>query len=248
LSCPVTYGFDHSLNGRIIFCGGWRCSNCAKRLAGKWAKRAELGLLELSEGSGHEAWFLTLTLGARYKTPHDGFVAIPRLWDTTRKAFQRWYGAFTYLAAVEGQRQRDAMPHFHILTTVEPPWPRGKRGYVTKHGVHDFAVAYGWGHQAELEIVSNAQAAVYIAKYASKGDPAMPRNFRRMRVSADWPALPDMAGSPLLVPARDEDIAHYIARVADETGSPPEEVYSAYTALIEKFREAKEGGTYDRTA
>ncbi len=182
----------------------------------------------MADTFGGGAWFLTLTLGGQYSSVAAGFQAIPELWDTTRKAYQRYYGSFAYLAFVEGQQQRGGMPHFHIITPVEPPTKRGRRGYVTKHGVHDFAVAYGWGYQAELETVNGPQAAVYVSKYASKGDPSMPRSFRRVRASRDFPKLPDLGGSPLLVIARDEDIAHFMARAADYTGEQVETLYARW--------------------
>lgn len=193
---------------------------------------------------GGDAWFLTLTLGSQYKTTRDGYLAIPKLWDSTRKAYQRWYGSMVYMAFVEGQQNRGGMPHFHILTDREPPTRRGRLGYVTSHGVHDFAVAYGWGYQAKLEIVLSSQAAVYVAKYASKGDTAMPRNFRRVRASQDFPKLPDLTDDPLIVPARDEDVAHYIDRVCSVTGLLHDEAYNLYRLQLTALhlaRQAKDG-------
>lgn len=235
--CPVTIAFNHEGKTSLIYCGSWQCRRCAKRNAGKWAKRAELGLKVLAGQDLADAFFLTLTLPGVYSSVELGFRAIPKLWDSTRKAYQRYYGGFTYIAFVEGQPKRGGMPHFHILATVEPPTKRGRRGYVTKHGVHDFAVAYGWGFEAELEIVQSEQAAVYVAKYTSKGDPSMPRNFRRVRVSADFPKLPDLGGSPLLVPARDEDVAHYLARVAYDTGIASDMLYPKYVQIVARLHE-----------
>ena len=223
----------------MLYCGLWRCPRCAKRLAGRWAKRTQLALETMKETFGGDAWFLTLTLGSPYSTPRDGFVALPKLWDTTRKAYQRYYGLFTYIAFVEGQQNRGGMPHFHIVSPVEPPTKRGRRGYVTKRGVHDFAVAYGWGYQAKLEIVDGPQAAVYVAKYASKGDPSMPRNFRRVRASRDFPQLPELDGLPLLVPSREEDVAHFINRVAEATGTPHEDVYKAWLEAQKRLYEER---------
>jgi hypothetical protein len=229
MKCPVCVAFTHEAKATLIYCNQWKCSKCAKRLAGKWAKRTELAIASMKGTFGGDAWFLTLTLGSQYLSTLDGFQAIPRLWDTTRKAYQRYYGSFTYIAFVEGQEKRGGMPHFHIVTSVEPPTKRGRRGYVTKRGVHDFAVAYGWGYQAKLEIVTDSQAAVYVAKYASKGDVSMPKSFRRVRASADIPKLPDLGTFPLLVPAYEEDIAHFLARVVDATGEQPEALYQKWS-------------------
>jgi len=238
--CPVTIAFDHSAHTSLIWCGQWDCPNCAKRNSGKWAKRTELALKTFAESGEGDAWMLTLTLGSEYTSVLAGYRAIPKLWDSTRKAYQRYYGTFTYIAFVEGQRKRGGMPHFHILTPVEPPTKRGRRGYVTKRGTHDFAVAFGWGFEAELELVTGSQAAVYVSKYTSKGDPSMPRNFRRVRVSRDIPELPDLGGSPLLVPSRSEDVAHFVARVVDATGVNAEDVYKAYTEALQWLHNEQE--------
>lgn len=228
--CPSTVAFNSMGNTTYIFCGTWACPRCRSRIAGRWAKRTELGLASFAETGEGDAWFLTLTLGSLYRTPQEGYAAIPRLWDTTRKAYQRYYGSFTYLAFVEGQAKRGGMPHFHIVTPVEPPTKRGRLGYVTRRGVHDFAVAYGWGYQAKLELVTGSQAAVYVSKYTSKGDPSMPRNFRRVRASRDFPKLPDLDGLRLLVPSRGEDIDHFIDRVSFETGVNQDDLYPRWAA------------------
>jgi len=233
--CPVTIGFEANGNAQLIYCGKWSCRYCSQRNAGKWAKRAELGLKAIGIDQNVEGWFLTLTLGSNFRSVTDGFTAIPRLWDATRKAYQRYYGGFLYMACVEGQENRGGMPHFHILTDVEPPTKRGRRGYVTKRGVHDFAVALGWGYMAELELVNSAQAAVYISKYSSKGDPFMPKNFRRIRVSHTWPELPDLGGQKMLVLARDEDVPHFILRVSDYTGVSPETIYKEYSQKMSEL-------------
>lgn len=226
--CPVVVAFNTEGQTSLIYCGRWSCPRCSRHNAGKWAKRAQLGLEKFAGESEADAWFLTLTLGSQYSTSRAGYKDLPRLWNSTRMAYQRYYAAFTYMAFVEGQDNRGGMPHFHIISLQQPPTKRGKRGYVTQHGVHDFAVAYGWGYQAKLELVTSNQTAVYVSKYASKGDPSMPRSFRRVRVSRDFPQLPDLGGSPLLVPSRSEDVARFIARVADATGLDPDILYPRY--------------------
>ena len=237
--CPVTIAFNHEARATLIFCQKWDCPNCAKFNAGRWAKRTELALASFAESGEGDAWFLTLTLGSRYASALEGYKAIPRLWDTTRKAYQRYYKTFTYLAFVEGQHKRGGMPHFHIITLVQPPTNRGRRGYVTQHAVHDFAVAIGWGYQAKLELVVGKQAAVYVAKYTSKGDPSMPRGFRRVRASRDIPQLPDLGGFPLLVPSRGEEVDHFVVRVADETGVDPDTIYARYKDIMQTLYETR---------
>lgn len=226
--CPVAVAFTSEGNTTLIFCGTWGCPHCSRFNAGRWAKRVELGIRELTQEGEKEAWLLTLTLGSAYSDIHAGFLALPKLWDSTRKAYQRYYSTFTYAAFIEGQPKRGGMPHFHIVSTVEPPTKRGRGGFVTKHGVHDFAVAFGWGYQAELSLIDGPEAAVYVSKYTSKGSPSMPKSFRRVRVSRDFPKLPELDGLPLLVPSREEDMAHFIDRVQSLTGVPHEDLYQRW--------------------
>ncbi len=230
--CPVAGAFDKDGKTHLVYCGKWSCPRCRVRNANKWARRAKKAVTEFSGEDGGELWFLTLTLGSGVRTPSIGYSLLPSLWDTTRKQYQRYYGNFSYLAFVEGQPHRSYMPHFHILTDREPPTRRGRSGHVTKRTLHDWAHSIGWGYQAELLIVNSEEAFAYVAKYASKGSSGMPRNFRRVRPSKDWPKDDDPKGGSWIVPSRKEDVPHFLVRAADFTGLAIEDCYEAYTALM----------------
>lgn len=226
--CPVTIAFDHSGHTHIVWCGKWNCLRCQKRLAHQWAQRARLARNPSGSLSGSNLFFLTLTLGGNAKTATEGFSAIPSLWDTTRKAYQRFYGTFSYLAFVEGQPRRSGMPHFHILTWNQVPVEPNRRGRVTKHALHNWAHALGWGFQAVCEVVTSGLAAVYVAKYATKQSSFTPKHFRRVRCSQDWPK-PDRGKLPAwLVPQRGESAVDFILRVSDFTGIPSDDLYPRY--------------------
>lgn len=237
--CPVCAAFDSDGQTHLIYCGQWSCPVCSRRNADKWAARANAWFDDPANGKEAELWFMTLTLGRRFHTAAQGFSALPGLWDTTRKAYQRYYGTFTYIAFVEGQPLRTYMPHFHILTTTEPPIHRGKKGFVTKHGLHDFAIAYGWGFEADLQIVNSQEAALYVAKYASKQSPLTPKGFRRVRVSQDWPKGDPPSGGQWIVPAKDEDIAHFMVRVADYTNHDPRELWERWQVALQDLAERR---------
>lgn len=226
--CPSTIGFTLDAKPRLVYCGQWTCRYCAKHLSAIWAKRARLHIFKAVSTSDGPYWFLTLTLGSKFKTPRSGFAVLPKLWDTLRKCIQRSVPTFHYLAFVEGQPQRSNMPHFHILMNCEPPAKRNKRGEITEHALHDFAVSKGWGFEAYLEPVTDDQAGWYVAKYMSKQSPDTPKGFRRVRVSRGWARLKRTAHAPLIVPSRGEDITDFILRLADCTGQPEEVCYSQY--------------------
>lgn len=208
-----------------------------KRLAGKWAKRAELGRVPAPTDPNPEFWFLTLTLPSVYADAEQGFKALPVLWDTTRKSYQRFYETWMYMAFVEGQPNRGNMPHFHVLSDVVPPIKPGKKGYVTKHGLHDWAVALGWGFMADLQIVSNSGGAAYVAKYASKQAPNAPKGFRRVRCSQSWPKLPDLGGNAWLVPSKNEEIDQFIIRVSETVNIDPDTLYPRWAAAQLEIKE-----------
>lgn len=120
---------------------------------------------------------------------------------------QRIVGKWEYCAFVEGQPKRGGMPHFHIISLIKAP----KR-------LKDMAMQAGFGHQAKEAVVTSDGAAGYVAKYASKSDEAMPRDFRRVRTSRGWAKLPEYHGMPLIVKARKEFLSEYLLRVSDITG------------------------------
>lgn len=202
--CPTQKAFDHFGKVVNVYCGNWACPRCGKVNARLWAWRVRIHI-QSSEG---RTYFWTLTLGSKYTTPEQGFKALPKLWDTFRKLIQRAIpGRWEYCAVVEGQPKRGYMPHFHIISLTKAP----KR-------LKDLAVQAGFGHQAKEVAINGAQAASYVTKYSTKGGQAMPKGFRRVRVSQGWPKLPDYHGFPLLVKARNEFTSTYLMRVSDITG------------------------------
>jgi hypothetical protein len=90
--------------------------------------------------------------------------------------------------------------------------------------IKDLAYQAGFGYMATEELVASWKAAWYVAKYASKHDPSIPRNFRRCRSSRDWAKLPETTLPAYLVKSRSEHLWEFIARVADVTGLDHEQL------------------------
>jgi len=240
--CPRLVGFTKSGEARLIPCGLWSCANCARRQARKWARRAYLHIEQRAEEC-KTFYFYTLTLGSAYRfNVESGFKALPKLWDGTRKDVQRKVGRFEYLAFVEGQPQRGGMPHFHILMNCEPPCERNKKGLITKHALHDYAVKRGFGYETSLSIVSDKLASFYVSKYASKQHPAIPRSFRRIRCCQTWAKLPIDPTRRLIVRAYLEGIADFIDRVNYVSGVPHEKLYNAYAKAVQELVKQKIDG------
>lgn len=228
--CPVIAAFSTSGQAVLVPCGLWSCPRCARLLARKWARRVRLHLNELPG----EWWFITLTFGSDYRKPEQAFKVLPKLWDALRKELQRAYPSWQFMAFVEGQaKSRGGMPHFHIISNRHPPSALGKRGQWTKRGEHDWAVKRGFGFEIDCAIVNGDEASAYVAKYASKGDPSMPRKFRRVRASQSWQKLPETGKKPLIVPAKGETLVAFLIRVQGETDVDLDTLY-------ERWREAQD--------
>lgn len=223
--CPVIAAFKPSGEAVLIPCGLWTCPRCSKLLARKWARRVRLHI----EANPGEWWFLTLTFGSSYRTPTQAFAAMPRLWDSLRKQMKRKYPNWQFMAFVEGQaKNRGGMPHFHIVSNQHPPSERGKRGQWTKRGVHDWAVERGFGFEADASPVDTHEAAAYVSKYASKGDPSMPRKFRRVRASQGWTKTPKNPAKTLIVPAKGESLVAFLIRVQEHAEVGIDELYERW--------------------
>src|SRR5262249_32658198 len=115
--CPTMFAFNTRGQVVAVPCGLWTCPKCAKTNANLWAWRVQIHIIQ----SGQLAYFWTFTLGSAYKTPQQGFKALPRLWDNLRKYLQRTFGQFDYCAFVEGQPKRAYMPHFHVIVLRKSP-------------------------------------------------------------------------------------------------------------------------------
>lgn len=216
--CPICKAFNPG--GKIVnvYCGRWDCERCSKINSRMWAWRVRIHI----ESARGGAFFWTLTLGSKYEAAVDGYRALPRLWDTFRKMVQRIVGKWEYCAFVEGQPKRSGMPHFHIISLVKAP----KR-------LKDMAMQAGFGYQAKEIAVTSSGAASYVAKYASKQDEAMPRDFRRVRTSRGWARLPTYHGMSLIVKARKEFLSEYLLRVAEITGVDLETLHARWTLAHE---------------
>lgn len=125
------------------------------------------------------------------------------------------------------------MPHFHVLSSSPPTAKPGKHGYITKHNMHAWAVALGWGFEADLQEVRGDKAASYVAKYASKQHPSTPKGFRRVRASRGWAKDLPESFRRLIVPFRGESLVDFIIRVAEITGLPAEELATAWQRVWE---------------
>jgi hypothetical protein len=226
-TCPYGIGFSDHGKAVPLYCGKWACERCRTDLAKQWAWRASLHI----NNSTSEAFFWTLTLRPGIQTSYQGFRALPALWDNLRKKMQRVTGKWTYLAFVECHPQRHSIPHFHAISLTKAPMV----GDHIRNPIKDLAYQAGFGFMATEEVVQGWKAAWYVAKYASKHDPAIPRNFRRCRASRDWTKLPEMDLPAYLVKGRNEHLSEFIIRASENTDVDPDTLYRRYKIACNLF-------------
>jgi len=208
--CPYGIGFNNAGKAVALFCGKWSCETCRMVLAKQWAWRASLHI----STTNRQAYFWTLTLRPDIRTAYQGFRVIPQSWDNLRKTMQRKTGKWCYLAFVECHPKRSHIPHFHVLSLTPSPVVGSHHAQPLK----DLAYQSGFGFMATEELVESWKAAWYVAKYASKHDPSIPRGFRRCRSSRDWTKLPEQTLAAYMVKSRSEHLWQFIVRVAEQTG------------------------------
>lgn len=229
----------------LVPCGQWSCPRCARVLARKWARRTRLHM----EANPGLWWHIVLTFGSKYRSPYTAFKAIPRLWDSLRKECKREYPDWQFMAFVEGQaKTRGGMPHFHIVGNQHPPSAKGKQGQWTERGLHDWAVKRGFGYQAYCTLVDGPEAAHYVSKYASKGDPSMPKGFRRVRASQRWTKDAVDQNRKLIVPAKGESLIEFLLRVNTLTGLDMETLYQHWHEANEQLKRSNQDRDEDESA
>lgn len=239
-TCPVIAAFTPAGLPVLVSCGLWTCPVCSRRLARKWARRVRLHI----EANDQTGWFfITLTFGSDYRSPTKAFAALPQLWGALQKEMKRRYPGWQYMAFVEGQaKTRGGMPHFHIISNRHPPSEKGKKGQWTKHGLHNWAVKRGFGFEVECDPVIGTEAAGYVSKYASKGDPSMPRKFRRVRASRTWTKIPKDPNKRLMVPAKGESLIDFLMRVNERSEVPLDDLYQRWHEANEALKRANDTG------
>lgn len=205
--CPHSYrAFNENAELVTMACDNWNCVHCSRVLAWRWAERVRYGV---ALWPLRDAYFWTLTLPGWVHYPKTGFRILPDMWDRFRREIQKRYPHWQYAAFVECHPHRNLIPHFHVVSLSPTPYR-----------LKDLAVHCGFGHQVKDLQITGRHAANYVTKYASKQGYAMPRGFRRVRVSRHWPKLPkpeyDLNVYPML--AR-ESVTAYIRRVAVITGA-----------------------------
>lgn len=204
-ACPTGMR-SFNANGDVVrlACDQWKCDHCRKVLSYRWGQRVRYGLALWPDTA--RLW--TLTLPGTIKSASFAFRILPGCWDNLRKHMQRSVGKWQYAAFVELHPKRAGIAHFHIVSLAGCP-----------ERLNDFAHHAGFGYKATDTEIEGVKASYYVSKYTSKQGAEMPKGFRRVRLSAQWPKLPLPTYDVEILPIRkSESLPGYFARIAATAG------------------------------
>lgn len=245
--CIATLGCTE--NGYVfpVRCKRWNCSVCAPLNALHEAIRTANGVRAIY-AAGLIPKFATITQPASVKTPEFAYHILADQWDKFRNRWQYWARKQNapnfYAAFVEGQARRDGMPHFHVIATLLPK----------KSLLGAWVVESGLGYETSLSTVKpNSGAAWYVSKYSTKSSDAalMPKGFRRVRYSQDWPQMRfrvDDREDAACVKLPGETIAHWTWRCAELFGTSPNDVARQAEDLLSSALPSRARETAERQA
>lgn len=234
--CAITWGYVLERQAFIpVRCDQWQCDYCRRIKSLRLAQRAVAGMAKMI---GQPA-FWTLTLPGHMKSVSFAYKVLPTNWDNLRKRIQRTTAKLYYFAVVEGQRHRNGMPHFHILCDVRLSSKKGDAAEERALKAH--ALKCGFGYQCDVKSVDGNGVLYYVAKYVSKADTNMPKGFRRVRTSQDWPPLPEFeASGTLLQWSMHETFEQWTNYLSQATGLHRLELQGDFMATVDELSKGRE--------
>lgn len=159
-------------------CKQWNCPACAPKNAYKAVLRGFNGST-LMTTAGLPLHFLTVTSHEKL-SPAASLAVLPKAWNKLNRRVKREAAAPEYYAIPE--QHKDGRWHLHAIITAK----------MSRKWWKDNARECGLGYQSDVkEVQQLGGIPYYIGKYITKalenGD--LPRHFRRIRTSANWPKL-----------------------------------------------------------
>ncbi len=231
--CMATQGVTPEGKVFPVRCKQWHCPVCAPINAQYCAIKTANGVYALM-AAGIMPRFATITQSGKVRTPRFAYSILASQWSGFRNRWEYWARKQgipnPYAAFVEGQSRRAGMPHFHILAA----------GLPDKEKLQEMVVSSGFGYQVDLQrIKPNAGAAWYVSKYSTKSSDAqfMPRGFRRVRYSEDWPNMlfrADLLEGASIIREPRESYAHWIVRAVQAFGVDPQSVMLQTQELVDQ--------------
>lgn len=166
-------------------CKQWSCNYCAELNKDYWIHQATRGAI-LITSEGRELQFVTLT-SRPYASPNQSLYFMAQNWPKLNRRAKyhtnKWKDArgieWAYFLVPE--KHKDGRVHAHLIAATH---------IYAKKFWKNWAFGTGFGFIMDVQTIENpAQVTGYVTKYMHKGSGAetWPKNFRRVRTSANWP-------------------------------------------------------------
>jgi len=182
-------------------CNHWDCPACGEKRAKQEYRRIVDGCEKLAQD--HKLYFWTITCRGKECSLEEAeekyYEWTNVLLTNARTKCKRENDYWAYVQITERQQKTRQHPHSHIITTF---LPRDARRTCVQGASSEFASAWfsranasaSLGSQHRISEVKSASAVSrYVAKYMFKDTllTKWPAKWKRVRYSANWPALPE---------------------------------------------------------
>lgn len=225
-------------------CKLWSCPACAIKNRKRWIARVAHGANQLAL-RGEALTFITLS--------HNRYDTIEKAWSESTSRWTKLYARMKRTCpdmqyVIVPELHKSGKPHWHILTDFESPETYrevidGKR-ITTKNTrvkakgdrkmwkwFKDVPHACGFGYMNDAQELGRnvIQAAAYVSKYLAKntGENSLPEGTRRIRVSQNFPDLPELERDYLA-----QEYDWIIAHTADEAARIIEKAHNMRATVI----------------
>jgi hypothetical protein len=203
-------------------CWSWSCPGCSHLKSWGVRRYVKLGALEAA-GRGDGVLFVTLTEPGSFRSWSSSSTALSQMWRAEHAVVKRAGSHLRWVAVPELQK-RGAV-HWHLLVSL-PVEVRSQTSLASKRSLRARAVAYGFGHQDDLQEVPRTAIgarAGYLAKYLVKDQlvaDSVDERFRRVRSSrapvrwCEWGTVQDCVRSWREADQQLRDRVHLLSKAA----------------------------------
>jgi hypothetical protein len=182
-------------------------------------------------------WFVTLTMPRgwhkteRVSKAHYDY--LKKKWSIIVRECRKMYHNFAYVAVLEAHKT--GVPHLHAIMTR--PLPTRNQPEASKHELHDYAHAHGFGYMIDQQPVNSRRAASYVGKYLSKGGHLLHKGARRVWATHKFLPEASQSAGAWIVRARGQGWREWAGDVEASTALDAIEALAQVDDLMQDFPE-----------
>lgn len=177
-------------------CKMWACPGCSEQNRRRWTARVAYGS-ERYLADGEKLWFMTVSSHESLFTLDRQLFVWRSAWTKLRARIRRASVGTLHYALLPELAPETGRFHIHAIINQSfdaVPSKTRENAYSCRF-LKDAPRQCGLGYANDIRPVNSAgAAAAYTAGYVGKtlGVPDWPTHFHRVRVTADWPELPEL--------------------------------------------------------